>query len=199
MPQQPVPVKSPSGMGGGKRPSRTPIIIIPGTTTSLITMYNAKDILQDLRFMTTEEKKASGAKQETECLIQRRKEGVGTVPYRVIDTPQRLTMEDWDRVVAVFVMGPAWQFKGWPWDGNPVEIFSRIKAFHLKYEEMKLDTNVSKWAVHVIELSRTKRHLDRARLMTIWEQLDKNSSIIRNGFLVGSQSFHDDLSLLMFR
>ena len=77
------------------------------------------------RFMTTEEKKASGAKQETECLIQRRKEGVGTVPYRVIDTPQRLTMEDWDRVVAVFVMGPAWQFKGWPWDGNPVEIFSR--------------------------------------------------------------------------
>ena len=48
-----------------------------------------------------------------------------------------------------------------------------VKAFHLKYEEMKLDTNVSKWAVHVIELSRTKRHLDRARLMTIWEQLDK--------------------------
>jgi len=30
-----------------------------------------------------------------------------------------------DRVVAVFVQGPAWQFKGWPWNGNPVEIFSR--------------------------------------------------------------------------
>lgn len=32
-----------------------------------------------------------------------------------------------DRVVAVFVQGPAWQFKGWPWDGNPVDIFSRSK------------------------------------------------------------------------
>ena len=32
-----------------------------------------------------------------------------------------------DRVVAVFVQGPAWQFKGWPWDGNPTEIFSRSK------------------------------------------------------------------------
>lgn len=29
-----------------------------------------------------------------------------------------------DRVVAVFVMGPAWQFKGWPWNGNPVDIFT---------------------------------------------------------------------------
>ena len=50
-----------------------------------------------------------------------------TVPYRVIDNPQKLTAQDWQRVVAVFVMGPAWQFKGWPWDGNPVEIFSKSK------------------------------------------------------------------------
>ena len=32
-----------------------------------------------------------------------------------------------DRVVGVFVQGPAWQFKGWPWSGNPVEIFSKSK------------------------------------------------------------------------
>ena len=29
--------------------SRTPIIVIPAAMTSLITMYNAKDILQDLK------------------------------------------------------------------------------------------------------------------------------------------------------
>lgn len=34
-----------------KRVSRTPIIIIPAATTSLITMYNAKEILQDLRLV----------------------------------------------------------------------------------------------------------------------------------------------------
>ena len=32
-----------------------------------------------------------------------------------------------ERVVAVFAQGPAWQFKGWPWGGNPVEIFQRSK------------------------------------------------------------------------
>ncbi|XP_071450459.1 parafibromin [Hetaerina americana] len=157
-----------------KRTSRTPIIIIPAANTSLITMYNAKDILQDLRFVSTEEKKAQGVKRDNEILLQRRKEGSTTVPYRVIDNPQKLSPADWERVVAVFVMGPAWQFKGWPWDGNPVIIFSKICAFHLKWDEMHLDPNVARWAVHVTDLSRTKRHLDRAALMVFWEKLDKH-------------------------
>lgn len=157
-----------------KRVSRTPIIVIPSATTSLITMYNAKEILQDLRFVTTEEKKQTGEKRANEVLLQRRKEGGLTVPYRVIDNPGKLTQQDWDRVVAVFVMGPAWQFKGWPWNGNPVEIFSKICAFHLKYDEMRIDTNVARWNVVVMELSRSKRHLDRATLMVFWEKLDKH-------------------------
>lgn len=32
-------------------------------------------------------------------------------------------------MVAVFVQGPLWQFKGWPWQGNPVEIFARSMFF----------------------------------------------------------------------
>ncbi|XP_064457592.1 parafibromin-like [Ornithodoros turicata] len=156
-----------------KRVSRTPIIIIPAATTSLITMYNAKDILQDLRFVSTDEKKSQGCKRENAVLIQRRRNGGTTVSYRVIDNPTNLANEDWERVVAVFVQGPAWQFKGWPWGGNPIEIFSRVKAFHLKWDEITLDSNVAKWAVHVIQLSRQKRHLDRANLLNFWEVLDR--------------------------
>ncbi|KAL7298159.1 parafibromin [Trichogramma pretiosum] len=155
-----------------KRPSRTPIIIIPSANTSLITMINAKDILQDLKFVSNEEKRKQGARRENEILLQRRKDGGLTVPYRIVDNPLKLTPSDWERVVAVFVMGPAWQFKGWPFDGNPVEIFSKISAFHIKYDEMRVDTNVARWAVTIIELSKTKRHLDRAAIMQFWEVLD---------------------------
>src|SRR5699024_2304414 len=38
-----------------KRVSRTPIIIIPATNTSLITMYNAKAILQDLKYLDSKQ------------------------------------------------------------------------------------------------------------------------------------------------
>jgi len=157
---------------GGKRVSKTPIIIIPAAPKSLITMYNAKDILQDLRFVSTEEKRASGGKRENDVLIQRRKEGGLTVPYRVLDNPGRLNNAEWDRVVGVFVMGQAWQFKGWPNEGRPVEILSRIAGFHLKEAETTLEKNIANWAVTVIQLSRNKRHLDRAALLAFWEKLD---------------------------
>ncbi|KAJ8962059.1 hypothetical protein NQ314_005842 [Rhamnusium bicolor] len=173
-PQIPLPISAarPSPGGLHKRVSRTPIIIIPAGTNSLISMYNAKEILQELRFVTQEQKKAEGSKRDNEVLIQRQRNGQ-SVPYRVVDNPAKLSPSDWDRVVAVWVMGPAWQFKGYPWD-TPVEIFDKVAAFHLKYDEMKIDPNVEKWAVTVIQLSRTKRHLDRAALMIFWERLDKH-------------------------
>uniref|UniRef100_A0A3B5LH40 Parafibromin n=1 Tax=Xiphophorus couchianus TaxID=32473 RepID=A0A3B5LH40_9TELE len=164
--------------------SRTPIIIIPAATTSLITMLNAKDLLQDLKFTTSEDKKKQGIQRDNEVLLQRRKDQIQpggatlsvTVPYRVIDQPLKLAPQDWDRVVAVFVQGPAWQFKGWPWllpDGSPVDIFAKIRAFHLKYDEAKTDPNVQKWDVTVLELSRHKRHLDRPVFLRFWETLDR--------------------------
>lgn len=73
--------------------------------------------------MSVEQKKAEGARRDNEVLLQRQRNGV-TVPYRVVDNPAKLSPSDWDRVVAVFVMGPAWQFKGYPWE-NPVEIFAK--------------------------------------------------------------------------
>ena len=36
--------------GPTKRVSRTPIIIIPSANSSLLTMFNAKDVLQDLKY-----------------------------------------------------------------------------------------------------------------------------------------------------
>ena len=63
----------------------------------------------------------------------------------VIDHPAKLTNADWDRVVAVFVMGPAWQFKGWPWDGNPVEIFTKGEMPSAPRSDVAL---ISLWSVH---------------------------------------------------
>ena len=37
-------------------------------------------------------------------------------------------------LVAVFVMGQAWQFKNWPWGGNPTVIFSKICAVTDQFE-----------------------------------------------------------------
>lgn len=75
-----------------KRVSRTPIIIIPATNTSLITMFNCKAILQDLKYIDS---KSCEQRRENEILIQRRKPNNTTVPYRIIDNPLKLTPDEW--------------------------------------------------------------------------------------------------------
>uniref|UniRef100_A0A914CWQ4 Parafibromin n=1 Tax=Acrobeloides nanus TaxID=290746 RepID=A0A914CWQ4_9BILA len=172
-PEKPISNASSVNQKPQKRQSRTPIIIIPASGTALITMYNAVDILQDLKYITTEEKKQMNVRRENEVLIQRRKENGATVPYRVVDNPLKFTDDEWDRVVGVFVQGPAWQFKNWKWSGNPVEVFSKICAFHLKYDDQKLDANVAKWNVNILQLSKNKRHLDKAVLPKFWQSLDR--------------------------
>ena len=54
-----------------------------------------------------------------------------------------------------------------------INVYFSVTAFHLKWDDIPLDQNVAKWAVNVISLSRQKRHLDRAALMTFWEKIDK--------------------------
>lgn len=157
-----------------KKSSKTAIIIIPSAPSSIINMYNAKELLQDLKYVSAEEKKAQGMKRDNEILLNRPRPGSVTVPYRVIENPTNLTPEEWDRVVGVFVQGQGWQFKGWPWGGNPVEIFSKIKGFHLKWVELPTDANVLKWSVQILKLDRHKRHLDRAELNMFWEIIDKH-------------------------
>lgn len=44
--------------------------------------------------------------------------------YEVRDKPATLKADDWDRVVAVFVLGKEWQFKDWPYKDH-VEIFNK--------------------------------------------------------------------------
>jgi hypothetical protein len=36
-----------------------------------------------------------------------------SIDFKVVDSGHKLTPEEWDRVVVVFVQGQAWQFKGW--------------------------------------------------------------------------------------
>ncbi|EEC04671.1 CDC73 protein, putative, partial [Ixodes scapularis] len=140
------------------------------------------------RFVSTAEKKSQGCKRENAVLIQRRRNGGTTVSYRVIDNPTNLASEDWplpnnlgsdldvgqllggsrDVVVAYKILH--YQCLGLTTD--ELGEFVPLKAFHLKWDEITLDSNVAKWAVHVIQLSKQKRHLDRANLLNFWEVLD---------------------------
>ena len=117
--------------------------------TGTMSPINSMLLVATIRYISVEEKKTNCKRKETEVLLQRRKPDpsgqMASVPYQVLDNPLRLTPSDWwvctasccdhvihyrKRVVAVFVAGPSWQFKGWPWivkGGSPADIFTKSR------------------------------------------------------------------------
>lgn len=81
-----------------KRSHQNPIIIIPAARTSLIQMVNALDILQELKYISTEDKKKKLNNQnlykDSELIMHRRDDGK-TVQFKVIDSVSKLHPNDW--------------------------------------------------------------------------------------------------------
>lgn len=90
----------------------------------------------------------------------------------MIDSTTKMSTKDWSRVVAVFVLGQAWQFKDWHWS-SPVELFSNVRGFYLKYDDDALPAEVKSWNVKILTISKSKRHLDKTAALQFWNALDE--------------------------
>lgn len=129
-----------------------PIVIVPSAISSLLTLYNVKEFLENEKFIPSIELKEKGATKEFTATINRSRNRATAVPYQIVDNIQRLKVEDWKRVVAVFVQGNTWQFKGWKWT-NPIEIFSHVKGFYLKFDDTPLDESIKNWNVEILTVN----------------------------------------------
>lgn len=89
----------------------------------MLTLYNVKEFLGKGAFVTNDECRKNGNPKENPTIVKRissrtRQE----VQFHIYDAIERLKPDDWDRVVAVFAAGQAWQFRGWKWQ-EPVDLF----------------------------------------------------------------------------
>ncbi|KAG0368080.1 RNA pol II accessory factor, Cdc73 family-domain-containing protein [Gamsiella multidivaricata] len=152
--------------------SRIPIIIIPAAVTSMLTMYNIKQFLEDQIFMDSQEIRSKGDAKPTRLTIERRQKANEThkTPYHVIDSADHLRPEDWDRVICVFTTGAEWQFKKWKWQ-KPVELFAHVKGFYVKWADEQPKDSIKSWNVEVLSLNRHRRHADRAVVTEFWDRL----------------------------
>lgn len=113
---------------GSKIGEGVPIILVPSASQTLITVYNVKEFLEDGVFIPSEVKVKQMKGPKPDCVTVQKKFSRDRVvtAYEVRDKPSALKAEDWERVVAVFVLGKEWQFKDWPFKDH-VEIFNKSK------------------------------------------------------------------------
>lgn len=137
-------------------PAKSSIIIVPNSSISCLSLLNAVDFLCHGKFVSSEEKKNLGAIREAIVTFKRRDEATGEKKYfKIVDNPALIAPEDWDRVVAVFVSGQAWQFKGWKWS-NPVDLFRNVLGIYLTFDERPIDPNVMTWNCKILKVSKAR-------------------------------------------
>lgn len=156
--------------------SAPPIIIVPSAITSLITTLNAIDFLEKSNYISLEQKQKDGIVRESSVLLRRKLVGEEKryFTYMIMDNTAKLTAQDWNRVVAVFVTGQAWQFKGWP-EGysDPVKLFQKVAGIHLTWDDRPMNPTVSSWNCKILKVNQFKRHLDAGAANEFWATLDK--------------------------
>jgi hypothetical protein len=140
--------------------NETHYIIVPAATQSLITLYNVKDFLIDqkyqnlIRFVHSDEIRNKGQKKPTKVLITRDPKKLSSdqiSKFTVLDSIDELDQKEWDKVVACFASGQEWQFKGWKYT-KPVDLFSRIKGFSLKFQDDPSQGMLGQWNVKQLQV-----------------------------------------------
>ncbi|KAK4759177.1 hypothetical protein SAY87_022308 [Trapa incisa] len=169
-------MKSNLNLKSSKIAEGVPIILVPSAFQTLITIHNVKEFLEDGVFIPTDVKVKQMKGSKPECVTVQKKFSRDRVvaAYEVRDKPSALKPEDWDRVVAVFVLGKEWQFKDWPFKDH-VEIFNKIIGFYMRFEDDSVESakTVKQWNVKIISISKNKRHQDRAAALEVWDRLEQ--------------------------
>lgn len=178
--------------GVNSKPFRTyllgkkPVVLVPKGMTAPVTLANAHEFLSNGRFIPRDVLQKQGRQRSPLTTFTRkvRSHGGGSssgaasglLEYEILDNPRKLgsNPKEWERIVAVIVLGQSWQFKDWPAPYNdPVQLFSRTYGYYLCMEGDKIPTEIQGWAVRQGRLNRDKRGLDSVTHASFWNGLDE--------------------------
>ncbi|BFI25005.1 parafibromin [Marchantia polymorpha subsp. ruderalis] len=174
-PSQHLHHRPPLSSSGHKKPEGPPIIIVPSASQTMLNTYNAKEFFEDGVYVAPDVKAKSLTKKPEDVVIYRKMGRDHPVKYEIRDKPSVFSKKDWERVVAIFVLGKEWQFKDWPFKDH-VEIFNQILGIFLRFEDDSVESaqKVKQWNVRILSLSKHKRHQDRTAALAFWDSLDKS-------------------------
>jgi hypothetical protein len=153
----------------------SPIIIVPPNATAVLNLFNIKQFLEDMSYVSAEEimsKNPSEQKPEFVYVTRRKHPQAGDIRFKVVDSFLNFDDATWDRVVAVMVSGQAWQLKGWKKWSTPADIFANVKGLHVYFDDAKISDQVKGWNVSALPIKHQSRNKDIIQVHEIWRQID---------------------------
>lgn len=156
---------------GRSGPRKEPIILIPSAASSVFTMANIKQFLQDSQYINPRDLPASHSDFLT---VEKKLDRLSRpIKFIVVNNTRMFTKpEYWDRVVAVVTMGHTWQFNNYQWN-TPQELFQHCKGYYFHFTGDSVPQHVQQWNVQQVELDKSKRFKDVEVARFFWNNLEK--------------------------
>ncbi|KAK9172938.1 RNA pol II accessory factor, Cdc73 family protein [Cryptosporidium meleagridis] len=143
-----------------------PIILVPPSSKSPITLSNIIQFLRDKEFVDPNLAKRNFVGNEQTVTLSF---GSGTtvqkVTFRILESTLNFRKRDWYSLIAVFLTGAEWQLQSFPFK-TIQDIFTMVKGYHVTYDSEPIPDNIRKWNVDVVRINRTNRHND----LSVWFQ-----------------------------
>jgi parafibromin len=168
-----------------QKPARRPdpIILLSPSASALLRMSNAKAFLEGGRYTPPDHNATSTMLHISRTI----KEIDPSRPMRfiLVEGPEQFKPEYWNRVVAVFTTGQAWQFKNYRWS-SPAEVFKHVLGVYLGWRgdeppeavrafgHRVLSCSVEKWRDPGQPGAETSRWRDREVVEAIWKGIEGN-------------------------
>ncbi|KAL1585076.1 hypothetical protein WHR41_06405 [Cladosporium halotolerans] len=167
------PALRPSGKPSGGRRAE-PIILLSPSASSLIRMPNVKAFLQDGQYQAPET-----ASSTAPNILQLTRLLPSIDPQRpmrfiLVDSPDQFRPDYWNRVVAVFTTGQAWQFKNYKWQA-PADLFSHVLGVYVGWQGEVVPDTVKGWGRGVLSVGLDKGHArwrDREVVEEVWSGIE---------------------------
>ncbi|ODV80816.1 CDC73-domain-containing protein [Suhomyces tanzawaensis NRRL Y-17324] len=152
---------------------KQPIIIVSPATTSLLSLSNIKEFFEEGRFTEPNPtNKPSGGlvtlTHKSDRLIPSAQQ------IMVVDNVEMFTKpEYWDRVIAIFTTGQAWQFAKYKYS-KPELLFQKYAGFYVSYQGEPTPSKIREWNISQISVDRgEKRFRDKMIVRDFWADIDK--------------------------
>lgn len=169
------PLKSQVNGSDAAASKKLPIIIVSPATTALLSLANIKDFLENSRFV---EPNVNTMKRPENGVVTINHESDRLAPaahsIMVVDNVDMFTKpEYWDRVIAIFTTGQAWQFAKYKYS-KPEVLFQKYPGFYVAYQNDVVPKQIKDWNVNVVRVDRgEKRFRDKMIVRDLWLHLER--------------------------
>lgn len=170
------PQKTGERAGVSKTSSKTPakkdpIILIPSAASSIFTIANIKRFLEESVYVHPRD--MPPAQSDVTSVVKKFDRFGKPIKFLIVNNTRLFTKpEYWDRVVAVFTTGHAWQFSNYQWS-TPTELFQHCRGYYFYFAGDVVPHHVEQWNVQKVELEKNKRFRDVEVLRYFWNSMEK--------------------------